>query len=228
MRIGGIQANTLLDYPDKLAAIFFTLGCNFRCPYCYNIDLVFEKIKPMSEEKINNFLDERKNFLEAIVLSGGEATLQKDILPFLKKVKSFGYLIGLETNGSNPEVLKKLIDKDLVNFIAMDVKAPFHKYDQATGVKVNIEKIKKSIQLIKNFKHYQFRTTVVPTLLNEKDILEIAEIIKGAQSYQLQQFRNDQDMISPKMKKVEPYNPSFFERVREKIKDNFEECKIRL
>ena len=226
MKIGGIQPMTLLDYPGRVAAVFFAIGCNFRCPYCYNVDLVFERIKPISEDEINNFLEERKNFLEAIVLSGGEATLQKDILKFLKKVKSFGYLVGLETNGSRPEVLKKLVNKDAVDFIAMDMKAPFHKYGQATGVNVNIEKIKESIRLVKNFKHHQFRTTVVPTILNEKDILEMAKIIKGAKSYQLQQFKNEEDMISPEMKKVEPYKKEFFETIKEKIQNNFDECEI--
>jgi pyruvate formate lyase activating enzyme len=222
MRIGGIQGTSLKDYPEKICSIFFTLGCNFRCHYCYNKKLVFEELKPIDEKRINNFLEERKNFSEAIMISGGEPTLQEDLPQFMKKIKSMGYLTGIETNGSRPEVIEKLINEKLIDFIAMDIKAPLEKYEKVTGVFVDVKKIRRSIEIVKKFKNHEFRTTFVPTLLDENDIIEIAKLIKGAKVYRLQQFVNNVELISKEMEKVKPYPIELFDQVAAKIKHNFE------
>jgi pyruvate formate lyase activating enzyme len=222
MRIGGVRGTTLKDYPDKISSIFFTLGCNFRCPYCYNKKLALDELKPFDDEWINTFLQERKGFSDAIVISGGEPTIQPDLPDFLKKIKSLGYLTSIETNGSRPEILERLINEKLIDFIAMDVKAPLNKYREIVGFDIDPEKIRKSINVVRKFPNHEFRTTIVPGLLDEKDILEIVKLIKGAKMYRLQQFRPEEEMIQPKLKKTEPYSMDFLEKIAAKIKSNFD------
>ena len=192
MKIGGLQKTSLLDYPNKLSAIIWTVGCNLQCPYCYNKQLLDKNgIKIINEEDVLLFLKKRKGKLEALSISGGEPLLQEDIFNFINKVKKIGYLIKIDTNGTFPNKLKKLIDEQLVDYISMDIKAPKNKYDIICNKKVNIKNIQKSIDLIKNFsKKYEFKTTIVPSLLNKNDIIEIAEWLKGADQYYLQQFKN--------------------------------------
>ena len=141
MKIGGIQKTSLLDYPDTISAIIWTIGCNFRCPFCYNKDIVFGKVETISEEEVISFLEKRKGLLEGLVISGGEPLMQKDIVQFAEKVKKLGYLIKIDTNGMYPDKLRQLIDKKLIDYIAMDIKAPKNKYDNLTGVKTDIKKI---------------------------------------------------------------------------------------
>ncbi len=194
MKIGGFQKFSLIDYPQKLSAIIFTSSCCFRCFFCYNPELVLpEQIKKqakISEKEILDFLEQRKGLLQGIVITGGEPLMHKDIDLFLKKIKKLGYSIKLDTNGFNPELLQELIDKNLIDYIAMDIKGPKEKYEQITGVKINIKKIEKSIEIIKNSGiDYEFRTTLIPGFLNKEDILSIARWIKGAKKYYLQNFK---------------------------------------
>jgi len=206
MKIGGIQKTSLIDYPNKVCAVFFASGCNFRCPYCYNPKLVFNKTKLIDEKYINKFLEERKNYLDAILLSGGEITAKPDFIEFVRKIKKYGYLVGIETNGSNPDAIKKLIDNELVDFIAMDLKSDLETYYMAAGVKVEKEKIKKSVELIKDSNvDYEFRTTVVPGLFNEETAIKIGAWLNGSKKYVLQQFNNDRDMINKSFKRKKPY-----------------------
>src|SRR5512136_682372 len=135
MNIGGLQKTSLLDYPDLISAIVWTVGCNFRCPFCYNKDLVLGKVENIAEEDVLSFLKKRKGLLEGLVISGGEPLIQNDIIQFCEKVKKIGYLIKIDTNGINPEVLQELIDKKLVDYIAMDIKAPKEKYNDLTETK---------------------------------------------------------------------------------------------
>ena len=144
MKFGGLQKTSLLDYPNMLSAIVWTVGCNFRCPFCYNKDLVLGKSDIISEEKILSFLKKRKGMLEALVITGGEPLMHKDIIDFLEKVKKLDYLIKIDTNGSYPKRLQEIVDKKLVDYLDMDVKAPKKKYDKLTGVKTDIKKIEKS------------------------------------------------------------------------------------
>ena len=150
MKIGGLQKTSLLDYPDTISAIVWTVGCNFRCPFCYNRDIVLGNVELISEDEVLSFLKKRFDMLEGLVITGGEPLIQADIVEFAEKIKKIGYLIKIDTNGMYPEKLKELIDKKLVDYIAMDIKAPKKKYETLTGVKTDIKKIEKSIDIIKN------------------------------------------------------------------------------
>lgn len=191
MRIGGLQKFSLIDYPGKVSAVIFTRGCNFRCPYCQNPELVLPERfgHPVPEEFVLSFLQTREGLLEGVVVTGGEPTLQGDLISFLKKLRRMSYAIKLDTNGSRPEVLEKIFVEGLVDYVAMDIKAPLEKYDFAVGVKVNTELIKKSIELILGSEIlYQFRTTVVKPLCPSEDLREIVALIPGAQHYVIQPF----------------------------------------
>lgn len=227
MKVGYILPQSLIDYPGKVSAIFFTVGCNFKCPYCYNPNLASGEIDSLSEEEIENFLKEREDFLDAILLSGGEPTLQKDVLDFAKKVKSRGFLFGIETNGTNPAVLKKLIDQGLVDFMAMDVKAGLDNYEKVSGVEADKEKIEESIELIKNSGlDHEFRTTVVSSFIDEETIRKIGKLIKGSRIV-LQQFVNDKDMFDDSFKEVEPYKTKKLKEFKEILEDYASEVEVR-
>ncbi len=191
MLIGGLQKFSLIDYPGKICAIVFTQGCNLRCPYCHNPELVKPELfdTPLSENKVFSFLENRKGKLDAVEITGGEPTLQPDLLEFVKKIKDMGFLVKLDSNGTNPHVLERIIKNKLVDYLAMDVKAPLEKYSQVVGVRVNIANIRYSINLImKSGINYEFRTTVVKSLLPREDIIKIGKLIRGAENYFLQRF----------------------------------------
>ena len=188
MEIGGIVRNSFVDYPGVISAVVFTTGCNYNCWYCHNSHILHKK-GSISEEKVFSFLEERKKFLDGVVVSGGEPTLQKDLIPFVKKIKDRGYLVKLDTNGSNFEVLKTLVENKLVDYVAMDIKAPFNKYEMIVTVKRSLENEKKSIEfLMKGIVDYEFRTTYSPDL-NLDDIEEICKMIEGAKRYSIQKYR---------------------------------------
>lgn len=192
MIIAGLQKTTLIDYPGKMAAIIFTRGCNFRCHYCHNPGLVDpEKYYPeIPESEILDFLEKRRNVLEGVVITGGEPLIQGDIEKFLRKVKNLGYAVKLDTNGTNPELLQKLIKKKLVDYLAMDIKHHLDRYGEVIDTKHDIENINKSIQLImKSGLDYEFRTTILPKFFQLEDFHKIGALLKGAKNYYLQQFR---------------------------------------
>jgi pyruvate formate lyase activating enzyme len=228
MKIGGFQPTSLLDYPDKISAIIWTVGCNFRCPFCYNRDIVLGKSGIVPEKDILDFLKKRKGLLEALAVTGGEPLMQKNLAEFLEKVKELGYLIKVDTNGMFPEKLKKLIDKKLVDYVAMDVKAPKKKYDKLSGIKTDTKKIQKSIKILKESEiDYEFRTTFVPDFLKKEDIIEIGKWLKGSKQFYLQQFKNDTDLISSNLKKIMPYSKKELNDTLEEIKPYFENCETR-
>lgn len=233
MEIGGLQKTTLIDYPGKIACTIFLIGCNFRCPFCYSAELVLpEKIKNqprIDEKELFRFLKERRKYLEGVVICGGEPTIHSDLSDFLLQIKKMGYLIKLDTNGTQPDIIKKLIDKKLVDYIAMDIKAPLEeeKYAAASGVKVDLEKIRQSIALIKNSGiDYEFRTTVVPTIHQLEDILNIAQAIAPAKKFYLQNFRPEKT-LNENLLQVKPFSETDLEMILEKIKNLFKECRIR-
>lgn len=208
MIIGGLEKLTLLDYPDHLAAIIFTAGCNFRCHFCYNPLLVLpqggldDKIKkekglsPLSTEDLFLFLESRIGRLDGVVITGGEPTLHPDLPAFIKKIKDLGYLVKLDTNGTNPDLVEKLIKDRLIDYIAMDLKAPWDKYEATVGVPINYKNLKKSVKIIMaSGLPYEFRTTVVPGLLVKEDIASMGEAIKGAAKWYLQLFKSDTDLV---------------------------------
>jgi pyruvate formate lyase activating enzyme len=228
MKIGGLQKTSLIDYPSCLSAIIWTIGCNFRCPFCYNKNLVLGNIKLYQEEEIFSFLNKRKGLLEAVVITGGEPLLQEDIVNFASKIKKQGYLLKIDTNGCNPEKLQELLNKKLVDYVAMDIKAPKKKYEQLTGVKPDLKKIEKSIELIKtDAPDYEFRTTFVPDLLKKDDIIEIAKWLYGAKNYYLQQFKNNPPLISSKFNDIVPYPKEYLIETYNEIKPYLKNCAIR-
>jgi len=228
MKIGGLQKTSLLDYPDTISAIIWTVGCDFRCPFCYNKDIVLGNVEQITEDEVLTFLKKRFDMLEGLVITGGEPLMQEDIVEFAEKIKEIGYLIKIDTNGMYPDKLKELIDKKLVDYIAMDVKAPKKKYEMLTGVKTDIKKIEKSIDLIKNSNiDYEFRTTIVPDLLTKKDIIEIGKWLKSSKKFYLQQFKTDIPLISSKLKNAAPYEKEELIKTLEKIKPYFEICDVR-
>ena len=223
MKIGGLQKTSLIDYPGKIAATVFLIGCNFHCPFCQNPELVDpQKIKKqlsISEKDFFKFLDARKGLIEGICITGGEPTIHSDLIDFIKKIKQKGFLVKLDTNGSSPEILKKLLKEKLLDFIALDIKSSQNNYSKAVGVKVDLAKIKKSIDLIKNSGiNYEFRTTVVPGLVEREDIEEMGEWLKGAKKIALQQFQNKK-VLDKKFEKVQPYSEEIlkeFQKILEK------------
>lgn len=191
MKIAGIVRQSLVDYPGKIAACVFTQGCNMNCVFCHNRCLVDRKEGNLfqDENEFFLFLQKRKKFLDGVVVSGGEPTLQPDLEGFIESVKDLGYLVKLDTNGTSPEVIKKLIDKNLVDYIAMDIKAPMEKYSEICRCDVNEHALMDSMSVIRESGvDYEFRTTYCPQL-NEDDIREIGEMIAGAKKYVLQQYR---------------------------------------
>ena len=231
MKIAGLQKFTLIDYPDKIACTVFFAGCNFRCPFCHNPELVLpEKMKEqprIPEKEFFNFLKERKGLLEGCVLCGGEPLINKDLPQFCNKIKRLDYLIKLDTNGSNPRMLEKLIDEKLIDYVAIDIKAPKEKYSRVAGKEVNIENIEKSIKILKQSKaDFEFRTTLVPTLLNKKDILKIARWIEPAPRYILQNFRPGKT-IDPRFEKIKPYPEDYLLEIQKAVSPFFEICQIR-
>jgi len=209
MIIGGLEKFTLLDYPDHLAAIIFTQGCNFRCHFCYNPMLVLPRegadVKNIKKEKgfslispedLFLFLKSRVGRLDGVVITGGEPTLHADLPDFIKKIRVLGYQIKLDTNGTNPKMLADLIEKKLIDYIAMDLKAPFEKYELTVGVKIDCNNLRKSVKIIKSSGlPYEFRTTVVPDLLRPADFEAMGKIIKGASKWYLQKFKSDTDLV---------------------------------
>lgn len=231
IKIGGLQKLTLIDFPGRLAATIFLTGCNFRCPFCYSSELVLpEKIKKqpkISQKDFFKFLKERKKLIEAIVICGGEPVISKGLIPFIKKIKKMGFLVKLDTNGSDPELLKKLIDQKLIDYVAMDLKGPKENYSKIAGVKVDIKKIQKSIDILKEGKvDYEFRSTIAPSLHVKEDIIEMAKWIRGAKRYYLQNFRSEKT-IDPKFEKIKPYPQEFLLEIQKIISPFFETCQVR-
>jgi pyruvate formate lyase activating enzyme len=232
MTIGGLQKLTLIDYPDKIACTVFTVGCNFRCPFCHNPELVdsfrFDQRQIVDEGVFFDFLRSRQGLLDGVCMTGGEPTLHKDLPEFFKKIRDLGFKIKLDTNGTNPEILENLLKDKLLDYIAMDIKTNLVNYEKVVGTKVNLENIEKSVKIIMaSGLDYEFRTTVVPGLHTEEDVMQIAEEIRGAKKYYLQQFRSSAKLLDVAYQKVKPYPTEFLNRIKDKIKDFFEVCEIR-
>lgn len=218
MIIGGIQKLTLIDYPGKLACTVFLAGCNFRCPWCYSSELVLpEKIKnqpKIAEEEVLEFLESKKGLIEGVVICGGEPTIQKDLESFIKKIKEKQFLVKLDTNGSNPKMLKDLVSKKLIDYVAMDIKLPKERYSELTK---DPDKIEESVEFLKKNKvDYEFRTTVIPDVLKKEDILSIAKWLKGAKKYYLQNFRPEKT-LDPKFEKIKPCSDSYLAKIQKEI-----------
>lgn len=229
IEIGGLQKNTLIDFPGRIAATVFLCGCNFRCPWCYSAELVLpEKIKlqpKISAEEFFSFLEERKGLLEGVVICGGEPTIHPELPEFIKKIKDLGYLVKLDTNGSNPKMLKKLIKEKLIDYVAMDAKLPKEKYKKILGVEP--KKIDQSIKILNNSGlDFEFRTTVIPSVHQKEDIVQIAKWLIPAKKYYLQNFRPEKT-IDPKFTKIKPYSDEYLLAIQKTIASLFDVCEIR-
>ncbi|MGM0440424.1 MAG: anaerobic ribonucleoside-triphosphate reductase activating protein [Chlamydiota bacterium] len=200
MKIAGFNHFTLSDYPGKVAAIIFTQGCNFRCPFCHNSQLMNYDLKAQGEfsaTEILDYLDHRRHQLDGVVITGGEPTVQHDLPEFITRIKEYGYNVKLDTNGSIPVIIKKLINDGLVDYIAMDIKAPLDKYHELAGTPVSIENIEESIALIaQSGIDHEFRTTNVEQLLSQDDLIKIRTLIPLGSKHYFQNFIAENAMCS--------------------------------
>lgn len=234
MIIAGLQKTTLIDYPGKLACVVFLAVCNFRCPWCYSAELVLPvkiaKQPRLSEKEFFDFLRQRKGLLEGVVLCGGEPTVNKELPKFIEKIKGMGFSVKLDTNGSNPKMLKDLVGRGLVDYVAMDIKASLKNpiYKNIIGEEIKLENIEESVEFLKNSDiDSEFRTTAVDTIHKKEDFLEIAKWISGPDvKYYLQNFRPEKT-IDPEFEKVKPYPKEFLEGIVKEISPYFKVCQIR-
>lgn len=222
MRFAGLLKQSLTDYPGKIAAVLFSRGCNLRCPFCHNAHLLLKPGRTAMADEIETtelipFLEERRGFLDAVVFSGGEPTINPELPQVIRQVKETGYLVKLDTNGSNPIMLDQLLQQELLDYVAMDIKAPleYQKYLQASG-RLTFEdffNIRSSINLLKTATiTVEFRTTVVPIWHSPEDIIEIARYIKGARLYSLQQF-NPRTTLDSELSRVKPCSKAELDQI---------------
>ena len=213
MVLGGLQKNSLIDYPGKISSVLFLSGCNFDCPYCHNPALAKGSpllSPPVDEETVYDFLESRRNFLDGVVISGGEPTLHKGLVVLCEKIKQMGYPVKLDTNGSRPQVIKTLADEGLVDYISMDVKTDPFRYFPLTKEDYTPERILSSIKIImeSNLPH-EFKTTCIKPLVDVSVIETISRLIEGSDLYALQRFQ-----------RTEVLHPEFFEENEYRIDDN--------
>ena len=226
MKISGLQKLTLLDYPGKMACTVFTYGCNFRCGFCHNAMLVTEENSDnISEDEFFAFLKKRQGILDGVCISGGEPTLQKDLPEFIEKIKAMGYAVKLDTNGSKPEVLRKLISENLIDYVAMDIKNSPGKYSLTCGCEVDMAPIKESVSvIIESGISHEFRTTTLREYHSPEDFAEIADWISGQSRYFLQQFVDSGNLIG---ENLSPLTKEEMTSLADNIRDKLPNVTIR-
>ncbi len=226
MIISGFQKLTLLDYPNKLASIVFTQGCNFKCAYCQNSDLLSIKTEGLIDEKeIFDYLKKRKKVLDGVVITGGEPTIQPNLTLFIQRVKDLGLKVKLDTNGSNPEIIKKLLKEDLVDYIAMDIKTDFDKYGDIIKINWNMDNIKKSIKLIKESTiEHEFRTTINKNDHTIEDLRRICEYLGPDENYYIQNFEQSDYVLD---KSLKSFSKDELIKIEKKLKKEFPNVKVR-
>ena len=228
MKIAGLQNLSLVDFPGHLASVIFVQGCNFKCGYCQNPDLIpLEASKISSEKDIIDIISVRTDMIEGIVISGGEPSIYKDLSDIIRQIKDMGFLVKLDTNGSNPSQLEDLLRKWLLDYIAMDIKTALSKYSLITDQKNIAKVIAESVGLtILSTAHYEFRTTCVPGLVDEKDFKEIGAMVKGAKKYYLQQFRPT-ITYDKTFQNVKPYGKKDLQKFKSILEEFVETVEIR-
>ena len=228
--IGGVQWTTLADYPGKVATTVFTIGCNFRCPFCHNPELVDAGRFPpaLDEEEILGRLRERTRFIDGVVISGGEPTIHSGLRAFVKSLRMLGLVVKLDTNGALPNVLRPLLEERRLDFVAMDVKAPLDAYDRLGGIVSDVDAIEESIRLILDrAPDYEFRTTVAPSL-SRADVLRVAERIAGAKRYVLQTYRvSEKGLLDPAWKGKRALSRDELDALWDEIRSGFEDGGVR-
>lgn len=230
MFFAGLERLSLIDYPGHLSAVAFTYGCNMRCPYCHNPELVTEKLdtsRIFQEEDILNFLKTRLNKLDGFVITGGEPTMHKGLPDFIAKVKELGFKVKLDTNGSNIEMVKQLIKDKLVDYWAIDVKYADELYKQGYNGGIIIEDIAATLDLImKKGKDYEFRTTITRGIHDEKAMHEIGSLVKGAKRYYLQKF-NSGKTIDPTLDESQSPDVEMLKKYAKIMREYVDEVEIR-
>ncbi|RLI46360.1 anaerobic ribonucleoside-triphosphate reductase activating protein [Candidatus Bathyarchaeota archaeon] len=213
MKIKGFIDISLVDWDGKVSSVIFLAGCNLCCPFCYNVNLVLhpEKLPTIPFEQIEQRLNKSRGWIDGVVITGGEPTIHNGLLGVCEKIKDMGFLVKLDTNGTNPMMVRELVDKRLVDYVAMDIKAPLtvEKYSRVCGANVEnlIGKIGETIDiLLENRVEYEFRTTVVPNLHEERDIEEICQRIRGCRKYVIQNYKGDVETIDSKFKGLKPFS----------------------
>ncbi len=232
--IKGFIQTSLLDWDGKIVSTLYTPHCNFRCPYCQNAGLIInpEKLETIPFEAIKDYLRRNNKWIDGICLTGGEPCMNEDLPEFVQKIRELDIMVKLDTNGGFPDMLAEVIKNKLVNYIAMDVKAPldFKSYFKSTGIKspLILENVKDSIRLIMESDiDYEFRTTVVPTLHDEEDILRIAKFIKRAKKYAMQNFSAQGEILDPKFEKIKPYPIEKLNKIQKLVSPYVGECVVR-
>jgi pyruvate formate lyase activating enzyme len=224
--LGQVKAS-FIDYPGKICAVYFVGGCNFRCSYCHNSPLVHGIGESITEPQVFEYLERRRKILDGVCISGGEPTLHPGLEPFLGEVKRRGFLVKLDTNGASPAVLENVINNKRVDYIAMDIKAPFGKYNTIAGRPVDVGAVKESIKLIRNSPiEYEFRTTVCRELLGAEDVIEIANFLEGSQRYIIQNFRDCSSVLAGEGR-LTPFAKEELDGVKDKVSGLFNEFRIR-
>ncbi len=233
MDFAGLTRQSLTDYPGEVAAVLFTRGCNFRCPYCHNPQLVFndgKKVPSITLEEVLEFLEQRKNFIDAVVISGGEPTLHRELPGWIRRIKETNCLVKLDTNGTNTAMIKELLEEKLLDYIALDIKAPMdYKKYQKSCIKITAAEffnIRNTIHLLQNSPVYaEFRTTIVPVIHKAEDIVAIARYLEGSARYTLQQF-NPRITLDHKFQSVRPYSQKTMEQIAEQCRPYISEVTL--
>lgn len=222
----GIEKLSLVDFDSKISCTLFTSGCNFRCTYCHNTPLMYNNHKMLNWNEIKEFLHSRKNILDAVVITGGEPTINNELPNYLKEIKSFGYLIKLDTNGTNPKMIQELIKQKLIDYIAMDIKTSIDNYQTITKNKfLNLDTIKESINIIKTSNiPYEFRTTLVKEYHNIQIINDIKDLLKGANKLYLQKFILRDTCLDQTLHEVDKQTAEEYQKI---LKETIKEVKLR-
>lgn len=231
MKIKGFIRSSFIDWDGKITSVLFLPQCNLRCPMCHNYGLFLhpEEYDDVPLQQIDEYLNKHKDFIDGVVLTGGEPTLHKDLEDLIRHFRQMGLAVKLDTNGYNPQVLETLLNADLVDYIAMDIKAPLtkEKYEQSTGISIDLTKIKQSIDLIKESGvDYEFRMTVIPSFHTMDDIKQVAQDISGVKRFVIQQF-NPENTLDESLHNVEPYERAQLDEFAQQLDDEIEEVKIR-
>lgn len=229
MKIGGFQRFSLCDYPGEAAAIIFTLGCNYRCRYCHNPELVLPErfAEEIPLDGIMAFLERRRGQLKAVTITGGEPTLQADLLDVMRAIKGLGYLVKLDTNGSRPSVLAAVLKEGLADYVAMDVKAPLDRYGKVTACQPREERLKESVSLILRCGlRHEFRTTVAKGVTSHDDLRGIAKAVSGAERFFIQKFVPTKH-VNATMGTAESYSDSELNMLAREFSSQVQFCGVR-
>ncbi len=229
MRIGGWQKVSLIDFPGKISTIVFTTGCVFRCGFCYNPKLVVPPLAPaIDEREIFAYLEKRRGQIQGVVITGGEPTVHADLPAFIERVRNLGYTVKLDSCGYLPERLETIFNAKLVDYVAMDIKAPLPKYSELVGITIEPARIERSIELIKRSGiPYEFRTTIVREFHSPQDIVDMASLIRGADQYFLQRFQPGHELVNQEFRGKTAYHESELRKIAERCQAFVTRCEVR-